>query len=316
MKDCIVFKAYLNNCIKIIDKICNNFLKYKETLENDNKIKEEQNKIINNNINEILLLVLDLFETIFNQSLEGYESINKVYLPIVTEVYQQMEIELINFIINKLLFYLLFILDNEEQEEFKKIEDKSIKIIKLGCDISYSNKSNESLNQINIKELLNICKYKSNEELLENINNEKLKIHKDKYINYHIKIGKICTTLLIQKIIEILKKFREDEIKSGEEPLSRERYVEIINLLQNVKNLEIYPDFNIIEKNEKEEKNKKEVTVFDIVSKTKKLHLFYIQPILNDFIDTKDKDIKNLVKEIFTDITDILGIPKLENLNK
>ena len=319
MKDNVVFKVYLNNFIKIIDEIiCNNFSKHKESMEDDKEITEEKKEIINN-INEIFLLVLNLFETIFNQSNEGYKNINKLYLPIINEVYQQMEIELVNFIINKFLFYFLFILGNEEQEQFKKVEENIIKIIKLSCDISYDNSNNssiESLNQICINELFNICKYKSDEEILENIKNEKIKINKDKYIHNHIKIGKICTVLLIQKIIEILKKFREDEIKSGDMPLSRGRIKEIVNLLENIKNLEIFPNINMLEKDEKEEEKKEDITVFDVIRKTKKIHLFYIQPILNDFIDTKEKDIKNLVKDIFIEITNIIGMPKLTNFNK
>ena len=287
-------------------------------MEDDKEITEEKKEIINN-INEIFLLVLNLFETIFNQSNEGYKNINKLYLPIINEVYQQMEIELVNFIINKFLFYFLFILGDEEQEQFKKVEENIIKIIKLSCDISYDNSYNssiESLNQICINELFNICKYKSDEEILENIKNEKIKINKDKYIHNHIKIGKICTVLLIQKIIEILKKFREDEIKSGDMPLSRGRIKEIVNLLENVKNLEIFPNINMLEKDEKEEEKKEDITVFDVIRKTKKIHLFYIQPVLNDFIDTKEKDIKNLVKDIFIEITNIIGMPKLTNFNK
>ena len=171
------------------------------------------------------------------------------------------------------------------------------------------------MNQICINELFNICKYKSDEEILENIKKEKIIINKDKYIHNHIKIGKICTVLLIQKINEILKKFREDEIKSGDMPLNRGRIKEIVNLLENIKNLEIFPNINTLEKDEKEEE-KKDITVFDVIKKTKKLHLFYIQPILNDLIDTKEKEIKNLVKEIFIEITNIIGLPKLTNFTK
>ena len=94
-------------------------------------------------------------------------------------------------------------------------------------------------------------------------------------------------------------------------PLSRGRYQEIKILLENVKNLEVYPDINKIEKNEE----KKELTMFDLASETKKVHLFYIQPILNDFINTKDQNIKNLVKDIFQDITTIIGIPNLTSKN-
>ena len=113
-----------------------------------------------------------------------------------------------------------------------------------------------------------------------------------------------------------MKKFREDEIKSGDMPLSRGRIKEIVNLLENVKNLEIFPNINMLEKDEKEEEKKEDINVFDVIRKTKKIHLFYIQPVLNDFIDTKEKDIKNLVKDIFIEITNIIGMPKLTNFNK
>ena len=140
-------------------------------------------------------------------------------------------------------------------------------------------------------------------------------INMDKYINNKIKVGKIFAHLAIQKIIEILKKFSDDEIKSGDMPLSRVRIKEIVDLLENIKNLEIFPDINIIEKNENKNNEKNEITVFDVLSKTKKIHLFYLQPILNDFFDTKEKEIKNSVKEIFLKITEIIGMPKLGELN-
>ena len=96
--------------------------------------------------------------------------------------------------------------------------------------------------------------------------------------------------------------------------MSRVRTKEIIILLQNIKNLEVFPNINLIESNEeKKENNKEDITVFDIVSKTKKIHLFYLQPILNDFINTKEKDIRNLIRELFQEITNIIGIPKLSD---
>ena len=79
----------------------------------------------------------------------------------------------------------------------------------------------------------------------------------------------------------------------------------------------ILPFLKLELKEEKEKNNLKEdITVFDVIRKTKKIHLFYIQPVLNDFIDTKEKDIKNLVKDIFIEITNIIGMPKLTNFNK
>jgi len=44
--------------------------------------------------------------------------------------------------------------------------------------------------------------------------------------------------------------------------------------------------------------------------------LFYLQPILNDFIDTKEKEKKNLVKDIFKEITNVIAMIKLKSLGK
>ena len=164
LKKAISFDQYIDIFIKIIDEMCNNFTKYKESM--DDEIKEGKKETINN-IYDIFFIILDLFEIIFNQSIEGFESINKLYLPVINEVYQQMEIQSINYIINKLLFYILFILGDEDQDIFEKIEEKIIKVIKLSCDISYNNPvnnvSNDYLNQICINELMEVCRYKTNE---------------------------------------------------------------------------------------------------------------------------------------------------------
>lgn len=53
-----------------------------------------------------------------------------------------------------------------------------------------------------------------------------------------------------------------------------------------------------------------------MASKSKKIHLFYLQPILNDFIDTKEKEVKNLVKEIFKEITNVIAMPELKSFGK
>lgn len=117
LKKAISFDQYIDIFIKIIDEMCNNFTKYKESM--DDEIKEGKKETINN-IYDIFFIILDLFEIIFNQSIEGFESINKLYLPVINEVYQQMEIQSINYIINKLLFYILFILGDEDQDILKK----------------------------------------------------------------------------------------------------------------------------------------------------------------------------------------------------
>ena len=202
-----------------------------------------------------------------------------------------------------------------------KIEKKLMNLIKLISDISYDNNINNgdstfiSLNQYFINELFRLCKYKTNKEILNEVNHINIKINEDELIQNYIKTSKILTNLLIQKMIEILKKFREDEKKMGDMPLNRGRIYEIISLLNNVKNLEIYPDFNELKRSETDNKNE-EITIYDAISKSKKIHLFYIQPILNDFIFSKENSVKNLVKEIFNEITNIIHLPKLINFDE
>ena len=312
----IPFHLYFNYYIKIIDEIYVNFLKYKQILNNE-EITDEQKEIINN-IYEFSVIIVDLFETIFNIHNKGFKSINQLYYNMINEIYNKMETDLINFVIHKLLFYIIFILSDQDENILKKAEQKIMILIKLICDSSNSsyndnNTSLPSINQVCINELLKICQYKSVEEITNQIENKKL-INLDKYVSNQIKISKMLANIVIQKIIEILKKFREDEIKSGDMPLSRVRTKEIVDLLNNLKDLEIFPNINLIEENEIKEK-KEEITVFDIISKTKKIHLFYLQPVLNDFVESKERDVKLVIKEIFQKISDVLGMPKLRELN-
>ena len=94
-------------------------------------------------------------------------------------------------------------------------------------------------------------------------------------------------------------------------PLNRGRIIEIISLLTNVKELEVYPDFNMLEKDEIHNNKNEFMIVNDMIAKSKKIHLFYIQPILNDFIYSKENSIKGLVKDIFNEIANIIRLPKL-----
>ena len=48
-----------------------------------------------------------------------------------------------------------------------------------------------------------------------------------------------------------------------------------------------------------ENKNINNITILDVISKSKKIHLFFLQPILSDFILTKEKEIKILIRDIF-----------------
>jgi hypothetical protein len=318
IKNEINFNKYLESFLKIINDICMNFFKIKEDKNNSNQ--KEINEIINNE-SEIFLLILDLFEMMFKQSISGYKSIDKLYhFIIVNDIYQSMDISSSNFILNKLLFYIILSLGNEKEKNdiYEKVTKKLIHLIKIISDVFYDNNNNNygdnsfiSLNQFFINELFKLCKLKTKEEIINLISNYNIKTDKEKFIPNYMNISKILTNLLIKKVIDILKKYREDEKKSGDMPLNRGRIIEIISLLTNVKELEVYPDFNMLEKDEIHNNKNEFMIVNDMIAKSKKIHLFYIQPILNDFIYSKENSIKGLVKDIFNEIANIIRLPKL-----
>ena len=310
---------YLENFIQIINEIFLNFFK----VVKDEKFSDElsKNEIIND-IYEIFLQTLDLFEIMFKQSIAGYKEIQEQnHSIIINEIFQKMDIISSNFIMTKMLYYIQLIHLYGKNDSFEKLEKKLIHIIKLISNISYENNINDgessliSLNQNFINELFNLCKYKIKKDILAEINFFNIKIEEEKFVQNYIKISKILTNLLIQKIIDILKKFREDEKKIGDMPLNRIRINEIISVLNNVKNFETYPNFNDLNKIGSQKENE-DGKIFDSISKSRKIHLFYIQPILNDFIFSKENSIKNIVKQIFNEITNIIDLPKLINIDE
>ena len=311
---------YLENFIQIINEIFLNFFKIAKDEKFSNEISK--NEIIND-IYEIFLQTLDLFEIMFKQSIVGYKEIKEKDLSIIiNEIFQKMDIISSNFIITKMIYYIQLIHLCGKNDSFEKLEKKLVHIIKLISNISYENNINDgesssiSLNQNFINELFKLCKYKIKKDILAEINFLNIKIEEEKFVQNYIKISKILTNLLIQKIIDILKKFREDEKKIGDMPLNRIRINEIISVLNNVKDFETYPNFNDLNKIGDQKDNNEDGKIFDSISKSRKIHLFYIHPILNDFIFSKENSIKNIVKQIFNEITNIIDLPKLINIDE
>jgi hypothetical protein len=111
----------------------------------------------------------------------------------------------------------------------------------------------------------------------------------------------MCTPILLKRSIEIIKKYIDDEIKSGAMPLSRNRIEEVKYILEELKNLEIFPDSEIYE-------NKVTNNFSEAIAKSKKGHLFVLHYILSEFITTKENDIKMLIKQIFKIISFEMGL--------
>ena len=166
-----------------------------------------------------------------------------------------------------------------------------------------------SISKVCISNLFELCKFKTPEILKREINDKNF--NADDYVKIKEKIAKMCTPILIKRCKEILKKFLADEIKSGSMPLSRSRLEDIKYVLEKLKKLEIYPEYNKIDEmsgNKKEINYENGQEIMNFILKKKKSHLISLLPLLSEFITTKENEIKILVKDIFKIISSELGI--------
>jgi hypothetical protein len=247
--------------------------------------------------------IIQLFTEIFKQSESGYNMIDKLFQDELIKSCQGMEVEIINFIVNVLLPNAIYIENS--------LQTKLLSLLDIGSNIDYKEYSNSSLSisKMCLNNLFELCKYKSDEDIKkefdkispEGINQDEIKERLEHFIQIRIKISKMCTPILLKRSIEIIKKYIDDEIKSGAMPLSRNRIEEIKYILEELKNLEIFPDSEINES--------KEINNFtEAIAKSKKGHLFVLHNILSEFITTKENDIKILIKQIFKIISLEMGI--------
>ena len=166
---------------------------------------------------------------------------------------------------------------------------------------------NEIINTAFIDCLFIICKYQTNDEIYNYTNKSKLiKImNKNKYLNNFINFKKKCTSLLISKLNDILNEYKKKyENKKGENIVSK-----IILLLNQIKNLEVYPDLIIIKDNI--ENDNEEIDKF----KNKKIHILYLYNVIIDFISIDNKDIQIIIKEILLIAFNGIELPPLQKIS-
>jgi hypothetical protein len=270
--------------------------------------------------------LLNLFTQIFKQSENGYKNIDKLYLEELNKCSQEIEMLIINCIVKVLL--------PNSQNIKSNLQPKLLLLLDMGSNLEYKD-SSLSISKMCLDNLFDFCKFKTNEELKKdfekyndvniNENNDKNKDNKDNennldntkndnldnYIKMRIKISKMCTPILIKRSKDTMKKFIEDEIKSGAMPLSRNRLEEVKFILEGLKNLEIFPNFKDIEENKnKNNENENENEIIKAISNNKKAHLFLLHDIFGEFITTKENDIKLLIKQIFKLISNEMGLGK------
>ncbi|MCQ2815941.1 MAG: hypothetical protein MJ252_01625 [archaeon] len=239
------------------------------------------------------LTIIELFEKIFIQSQTGYKKIDKTYQEELIKSCQEMEIQIINYIVDTLI-------PNSFNISID-LQKKLLTLFDLGSNLDYSVSftNNLSINKMCLSTLFDICKYKSEEEMTKDCSNTSKESFIKDIINVKTKIAKICTPILLKRCKNVLQKYLEDEIKSGAMPLSRSRLEEVKFIFEKLKNLEVFPNFHIVE----EKKETEEIKIKDAVMKSKKAHLFLLHDLFSDFITTKELDLKILVKDIFKTIS-------------
>ena len=145
--------------------------------------------------------------------------------------------------------------------------------------------------------LFSICKIQTNQEILDIIKQSKLKnIQESEFINKYINFKKRCSSLLITKLNEILKEYKNE---------NKDKQEEIIFLLKEIKNLEVFPELinkDYLNDNDKKEKNK-----------NKKIHIFYLYQNIIELLSIENKDIQILIKDIMLQAFDLIKnkIPEL-----
>ena len=262
------------------------------------------------NIEEIWKVIIEAYDMIFRQRDSLFKNMKKSHKELVSKSSSEMKISIINFIVNILLPNSLHI--------SKQMQIRLLILLDIGSSLE-SESNNESsgsvassISKVCISNLFELCRFKTPEVLKREINVQNF--NPDDYVKIKEKIAKMCTPILIKRCKEILKKFLSDEIKSGAMPLSRSRLEDIKYVLDKLKKLEIYPDYNKIEdmKEKKDEnkieENNEQQEIIGFILKKKKSHLISLLPLLSEFITTKENEIKILVKDIFKIISNELGI--------
>ena len=299
----------INKSIEILQKRYDNTV-----LEHLIKFHKNDNKYIFNFLIDKLLynifdsifldikdqIIIDKLIILFNEILNNEnknkdKDINDQNIIEFIKINENLEISIINFIINN-LFIKSYLLKED-------IHDKILSLLLYDKSTKEKNNNSFSINDLNIKSLFEICKSKSKEEIKNEIIKNKNKDsdydnYIEKYLEMRNNITKNCIPLLIKKSKEEMKNYlnkikEKKEIEIEEEKI---KYILInlkeLNYIYNKEDEEIYTNHIMKE-----------------CLKSQKGHLFMLHLILTEFIQvTNNKDIINIIKDIFKVISDELGI--------
>ena len=259
------------------------------------------------NYDEVISKIIEFYQNIYDQLMNELKVINDIsFIMEIKDLYNKVHQSIIISLfieLSPLIYGCLY----EKEKDLKNIENKLLKLIYAGCYRINENKKdnidkiiNDSINKTFITNLFSICKYQTNQEILDIIKQSKLKNIKEKeFTNKYINFKKKCISLLIYKLNEILKEYK-NAYQNKEE--------EIIFLLNEIKNLEVYPE--LIE-------SKNLMDNLNILKNTnKKIHIFYLYQNIVELLSIENKNIQILIKDIMLQVFDMIKnqIPKLPQI--
>ena len=270
----------------------------------------------------IILQIILKNQKLIEQIIKELSVINEsLFIKEIIEIYNKLMQIVINYLFIELL-PLIFAYLYKKENELENILTKLTKIlIQIGSNKINNNikdnidkKINESSYKIFITNLFSICEYQSKQEILDIINKSKLKnIKEEEFIKKFIQFKIKLTTLLITKLNENLKEYKDDFENKKEE---------IIFLLNKINSLEVFPElvemkdnnFNDNENN-KEKNIKRKIHIFYLYQNIIKIHIFYLYQNIIELLSVENKDMHILIKDIMIKAFDIIKI-KIPSLPK
>ena len=280
----------------------------------------------------ILTKIMEILKETLLFDLTKIEKHNKAVKDAVIKSSQDLDVQVINFIINSLLPHAYKL--------GKKFEHTLVSIIDKGCNGYLDTMSTSGLNIFGSSStalaksnyystycfgnLFELCSYKQNRAFKSP--NLMKPSKKEKLDEIRRKIARTTTPILLERCKDTLNRFLYDEMKTGLIMMSQQRAEEVVFILDKLKTLEIYPDLlneivqedtssNKIEdsqiskqySNNKNLSSSKNESRYECLKGTKG-HLFYFLPIFAEFITSHEEIIKEALKDIFLEIAMSNGI--------